>query len=66
MTTITSRVLSKELKHLEINRMVERKADEIFPKSIEYSLTKHCDTIGELLKAMADWGRNHGKKIRIH
>ncbi len=61
---ITSHVLSKELKHLEENRLIERKVDDFSPKTIEYCLTKYCDTIGNVLSGMAVWGKQHGKKIR--
>jgi len=61
---ITNRVLSKELKHLEENLLVERKVYDDYPARVEYTLTEYCYTLTDLLKLMEDWGKEHRKKIK--
>jgi DNA-binding HxlR family transcriptional regulator len=60
---ITSRVLSKELKDLEANKMINRTVYDTSPVAVKYTLTDYCFTIKELIIIMEDWGKNHRKKI---
>lgn len=60
---ITNRVLSKELKHLEENLMINRTVIDDYPIKIEYSLTDHCLSINSVAQAMEEWGEKHRKKI---
>ena len=56
---ITSRMLSKELKELEVNRLVERKVYDSFPVSIEYLITEHGKTLNGLIEELRKWGEYH-------
>lgn len=38
---ITERMLSKELKDLEVNQLVKRTVYDSFPPKVEYSITEH-------------------------
>lgn len=60
---ITTRVLSKELKALEQNKLVVRKVYDDSPVLVEYKPTEHCSTLKPLLEQMVIWGKNHRKKI---
>jgi DNA-binding HxlR family transcriptional regulator len=60
---ITNRVLSKELKHLEINLLIERTIIAEYPVRIEYTITPYCLTIEEMAGPLERWGKNHVKKI---
>lgn len=56
---ITPRMLSKELKDLEMNGMVKRTVYDSIPVSVEYELTNSGKTIGEVLDKMVEWGVKH-------
>jgi DNA-binding HxlR family transcriptional regulator len=56
---ITPRMLSKELKDLEMNGMVKRTVYDTIPVSVEYELTNSGKTIGEVLDKMVEWGVKH-------
>jgi DNA-binding HxlR family transcriptional regulator len=60
---ITNRVLSKELKDLEANRMITRTVYDTNPVVIEYKVTEYCLTIKPVIEMMTAWGKNHRKKI---
>lgn len=61
---ITNRVLSKELKHLEENFLINRSVYDDYPARVEYTLTEYCYTLTDLLKLMEDWGKQHRDKIK--
>ena len=64
---ITPRMLSKELKELEINGIVERIVYHQTPVSVEYKLTGSGKTIIDVIDAMIDWGLTHRKtEIRMN
>jgi DNA-binding HxlR family transcriptional regulator len=58
---ITPRMLSKELKELELNGIVNRKVYNDTPVLIEYELTDSGKNITTILDAMLDWGLEHRK-----
>ncbi len=61
---ISARVLSNELKELELNGFVTRTVQTKTPVVVEYRITEYADTLGEVLQALADWGTRHRDKIR--
>ncbi len=61
---ITSKVLSKELKELELNKLIERKVDMTYPLTIEYKLTSHAFSLEPLMREMIHWGEKHRQKLR--
>lgn len=60
---ITPRMLSKELKELEVNGLVKRTVYDSKPVLIEYSLTPYGDTLKPVIKALKKWGTQHRKRI---
>jgi Predicted transcriptional regulators len=60
---ITTRMLSKELKDMEMNKLVKRTVYDDTPVLIEYEPTEYCRTFGTIILSMIDWGREHRKKI---
>lgn len=60
---ITARMLSKELKDLELNGMVKRTVYDTIPVCIEYELTRSGKTLTLVLDSMAVWGLRHRKTI---
>jgi len=56
---ITPRMLSKELKELEMNGIVERKVFNQTPVLIEYRLTQSGRHLTSVIDSMIDWGELH-------
>ena len=61
--TITPRVLSKELKYLEMNKLVGREVDDSGEVSAVYSLTKHGKSLEPLISQIVAWGQKHRKVV---
>jgi DNA-binding HxlR family transcriptional regulator len=61
---ISARVLSSELKELEMNGFIKRNISTGTPVVVEYELTGYSDTLDDLLQSMIAWGQRHRDKIR--
>lgn len=61
---ITPRVLSKELKDLEANKLIVRIVYDTSPVSVEYTLSRYSYTLKPVVDEMVKWGENHRKRIR--
>ncbi|SHM39583.1 transcriptional regulator, HxlR family [Chryseobacterium carnipullorum] len=64
MNGISARVLSSELKELELNGFIIKKVSVGYPVSIEYELLPYSHTLEELVGAMTRWGMQHRQKIK--
>lgn len=60
---ITPRMLSKELKDLEMNGIVKRVVYDTTPVTVEYELTKSAEALNEVLDKMLEWGLQHRKAV---
>ena len=60
---ITDRVLSKELKELEMNQLVMRTVYETFPPKVIYSITEHGQSLDAVILSLRDWGNHLRKRI---
>ncbi len=61
---ISARVLSNELKELELNGFVKRTVHaNQFPVVVEYYPTEYCNTLSDVIWALSEWGKTHKKKI---
>ncbi|MEX6688012.1 helix-turn-helix domain-containing protein [Danxiaibacter flavus] len=60
---ITTRMLSKELKDMELNKLVKRTVYSETPVLVEYEPTEYCRTFGKIIREMINWGRAHKRKI---
>ena len=60
---ITPRMLSKELKELEANGLVDRKVIPSTPVMVEYSLTEYGKSLDEVIEVMRKWGTKHRSRI---
>ncbi len=58
---ITPRMLSKELKDLEMNGIVKRTVYDTIPVSVEYELTNSAKSLSDVLDKMLEWGLQHRK-----
>ena len=60
---ISARVLSTELKELELNGLVKRVVDTQTPVVIEYHLTDYAANLDSILHSLAQWGTMHRAKV---
>jgi len=60
---ITPKILSKELKELELNEFVERKVFPTTPVTVIYELTSYSNSLDPVINSLRDWGIEHRKKI---
>jgi DNA-binding HxlR family transcriptional regulator len=60
---ISGKVLSRELKDLEMNKLITRTVKNTQPISVEYAITDYGNTFKELIQIIAEWGIRHRKKI---
>lgn len=60
---ITDKTLSKELKHLETNQLISREVFDTFPPTVQYSITEHGLSLGNVLDELHYWGLLHRHKI---
>jgi DNA-binding HxlR family transcriptional regulator len=60
---ITTRMLSRELKEMEANKLVKRTVTPDRPVMVEYTVTSYCRSFGDIILEMIKWGKQHRKKI---
>ena len=60
---ITAKMLSKELKDLEINQLVKRTVFDTKPVTVEYRLTDHGHSLEQIIDELVRWGTIHREKI---
>jgi len=65
VTGISARVLSNELKDLELNGFVKRIVhSEQIPVVVEYISTDYSKTLKTVIMALSEWGREHKNNLR--
>lgn len=57
--SITPRMISKELKELEINGIITRTVFDTTPVLVEYELTPSGKKLHEVIEQMVEWGLMH-------
>jgi len=60
---ITDKMLSKELRELEMNQLVKRTVYDTVPVVVEYSMTTYGKTLEKLIEELQAWGLLHRKRI---
>lgn len=63
LETVTARTLIKELKYLELNKLLSKEEDKENPNLVKYKLTKHGKTLEPLIIEIVTWGQKHRKVI---
>ena len=61
--SITPRTLTKELKYLEMNKLVFREVEATNAISVVYSLTDHGKSLEPLIGQIVIWGQKHRKVV---
>jgi len=60
---ISGKMLSRELKDLEINELIDRHVLNTAPVAVEYKITEYGKSLKELTNTIADWGFLHRERI---
>ncbi|TCD08284.1 transcriptional regulator [Pedobacter frigidisoli] len=60
---ISNKMLSKELKELELNKLIQRTVLPTQPISVQYQLTDYGKTLQTIISNLAEWGIAHRKAI---
>jgi DNA-binding HxlR family transcriptional regulator len=60
---ISGKVLSRELKDLEMNQLIERNVLNTSPVAVEYRITDYGKTLKQLTNTIAEWGSIHRQRI---
>ena len=60
---ISNRMLSKELKDLEMNLLIKRTVLDTQPVTVEYQLTEYGLSLQNIIKDLAEWGKEHRRVI---
>ena len=65
LKTITQQMLSKQLKELEADGIVNRKVHQVVPPKVEYSLTEFGLSVIPILKSFSEWNRRNTRTIAL-
>ena len=65
LKTITQQMLSKQLKELEADGIVNRKVIQIMPPNVEYSLTEFGLSVMPILKSFSEWNKKNTRIISV-
>ncbi|MCX2483076.1 winged helix-turn-helix transcriptional regulator [Pedobacter sp. MR2016-24] len=60
---ISNKMLSQELKDLEINKLVKRTVLDTQPIAVQYQLSEYGLTLKTIINNLAEWGIEHRKVI---
>lgn len=63
--TITYKALSRELKEMEADGLVQRKEYPQVPPKVEYSLTEKGASLYPIMEQMCQWGTEHSRDNRF-
>ena len=62
---MTKKMLTQHLRDLERDEIIRRKVYAVVPPKVEYSLTKHGESLKPILTLMSAWGTTHRKRYGI-
>jgi len=62
---MTKKMLTQHLRDLERDEVIRRKVYAVVPPKVEYSLTRHGESLKPILKLMSAWGAKHRKRYGI-
>jgi DNA-binding HxlR family transcriptional regulator len=60
---ITTRMLSRELKEMELNKLITRTVYDSSPVLVEYKPTSYCKSFADIILEMIRWGKAHRKFV---
>ncbi|MGA8442738.1 MAG: helix-turn-helix domain-containing protein [Candidatus Sulfotelmatobacter sp.] len=62
---MTKKMLTQHLRDLERDEVIRRKVYAVVPPKVEYSLTRHGESLKPILRLMSAWGARHRKRYGI-
>ena len=60
---ISNKMLSKELKELEMNLLVKRTVLDTHPVTVKYQLTEYGLSLRTIIDNLSEWGTQHRKVV---
>ena len=63
LKTVTQQMLSKQLKELERDGIVNRRVHQIVPPKVEYSLTEFGNSLIPILRSFSEWNKRNLRVI---
>lgn len=60
---ISNKMLSKELKELETNKLITRTVIDTQPITVQYQLTEHGKSLQTIINNLTEWGVKHRIEI---
>ena len=60
---ISNKMLSKELKEMEANKLIKRTVLETQPITVKYQLTEYGLKLKSVIDNLAEWGMEHRKYV---
>lgn len=61
---ISAKVLSSELKEMEMNGLIKREVYPSTPVNVSYELTEYSGTLHNVVEALSVWGQQHRERIK--
>ena len=58
-------MLSKQLKELEVDGIVNRKVYQVVPPKVEYSLTEFGLSVMPILRSFSEWNKKNTRTISV-
>src|SRR6478672_7511391 len=62
---MTKKMLTQHLRDLERDEIIHRRVYAVVPPKVEYSLTKHGESLKPILKLMSAWGAKHRDRYGV-
>jgi DNA-binding HxlR family transcriptional regulator len=62
---MTKKMLTQHLRELERDEIIRRRVYAEVPPRVEYSLTKHGESLKPILKLMSAWGTRHRARYGV-
>ena len=63
---ITQQMLSKQLKELEQDGLINREVKSVMPPKVEYSLTTFGLSLIPILKSLSNWNNKNSRNINLN
>ena len=65
LSKVTQQMLSKQLKELEQDGLVNREVKSVMPPKVEYSLTSFGNSLVPILKSLSNWNSQNHRVISL-
>ena len=65
LSKITQQMLSKQLKELDQDGLINREVKSVMPPKVEYSLTSFGNSLVPILKSLSNWNSQNSRAINL-